>query len=35
MTVDRETVKRLSDEVGMGWVSAPDILRNTEDARMR
>lgn len=35
MTVDRETVKRLSDEVGMGWVDAPDILRNDGDARMR
>ena len=33
-TVDRETMKRLSDEVGMGWVDAPDILRHNKDPRM-
>lgn len=35
MAVDRETIKRISEEVGMGWVDAPDILRNGRDPRMK
>ncbi len=34
MTADKATVKRLSEEVGMGWVDAPDVLRNNADSRM-
>ncbi|MBC8135696.1 MAG: cupin domain-containing protein, partial [Fibrella sp.] len=27
MAVDRETVQRISQEIGMGWVDEPDVLR--------
>ena len=35
MTADKDTVKRISDEIGMGWVNAPDILRKNADSRMK
>lgn len=34
-TVDMETTKRISEEIGMGWVDAPDVLRSSKDPRMR
>ena len=34
MRVDREAVKRISEEVGMAFLDAPDVLRNSADPRM-
>ena len=31
---DRETMKRISEEVGMGWLDTPDVLRGDKDPRM-
>ncbi len=33
-TVDMETLRRVSEEVGMAWLDVPDVLRNNKDPRM-
>lgn len=33
-TMDREMIRRISEEVGMGWVDAPDVLRSSIVSRM-